>query len=146
MSDILMNKDDIKKIIPHREPMLLIDEILEMDPGKSIKASLFLDPEMDFFRGHFPEEPVMPGVLTVESMAQASDVLLLSMEQYAGKVPLFIGIDQVKFKSKIKPGDKIIIESEIVKVNEPKAVVTCDVIVYNEGKISTTGLVTLAMR
>ena len=146
MSNILMNKDDIKKIIPHREPMLLIDEILEMNPGKSITASLFLAPELDFFGGHFPEEPVMPGVLTVESMAQASDVLLLSMEQYAGKVPLFIGIDQVKFKNKIKPGDKIIIESEIVKVNETKAVVTCNVTVYNEGKISTTGLVTLAMR
>lgn len=146
MNNVLMGKDDIKKIIPHREPMLLIDEILEMEPGKSIKASLFLDPQMDFFRGHFPGEPVMPGVLTVESMAQTSDVLLLSMEQYAGKIPLFIGIDQVKFKSKIKPGDRIIIEAKIVKVNEPKAVVTCEAVVYNEGEISTTGLVTLAMR
>lgn len=146
MNNILLDKNEIKKIIPHREPMLLIDEVLDMEPGKSIRASLFLDPEMGFFRGHFPGEPVMPGVLTVESMAQAADVLLLSMEQYAGKVPLFIGIDQVYFKRKIKPGDKIIIEAKIVKVNEPKAVVTCEAIVYNEGEVSTTGLVTLAMR
>ncbi|MCI7303250.1 3-hydroxyacyl-ACP dehydratase FabZ [Ihubacter massiliensis] len=146
METITMNKDQIKEVIPHREPMLLIDEVLEMVPGEMIKTAFYLDPELDFFRGHFPGEPVMPGVLTVESMAQTADVLLLSMEKYAGKVPLFIGIDQVKFKRKIEPGDKIEIEAKIVKVNEPKAVVTCEAVVYNKGEISTTGLVTLAMR
>lgn len=146
MSDILMNKDQIKEVIPHREPMLLIDEVLEMKEGESIKTTFYLDPSLDFFRGHFPGEPVMPGVLTVESMAQTADVLLLSMPQYAGKVPLFIGIDQVKFKRKIEPGDKIEIEAKISKVNEPKAVVSCEAVVYNKGEISTTGIVTLAMR
>lgn len=141
-----MNKDQIKEIIPHREPMLLIDEVLEMKSGESIKTGFYLDPELNFFKGHFPGDPVMPGVLTVESMAQTADVLLLSMEQYAGKVPLFIGIDQVKFKQKIEPGDKIEIQARIVKINEPKAVVTCEAVVYNKGEISTTGLVTLAMR
>lgn len=141
-----MKKDKIKEIIPHREPMLLIDEVLEMTEGQEIKTTLYLDPELDFFRGHFPGEPVMPGVLTVESMAQTADVLLLSMPQYAGKVPLFIGIDQVKFKRKIEPGDTIEIKARIVKVNEPKAVVTCEAVVYNHGEVSTTGLVTLAMR
>lgn len=141
-----MNKDQIKEIIPHREPMLLIDEVLEMKPGESIKTGFYLDPERNFFKGHFPGDPVMPGVLTVESMAQTADVLLLSMEQYAGKVPLFIGIDQVKFKQKIEPGDKIEIQARIIKINEPKAVVTCEAVVYNKGEISTTGLVTLAMR
>lgn len=146
METKLMNKDQIKEVIPHREPMLLIDEVLEMTEGESIKTTFYLDPQLDFFRGHFPGEPVMPGVLTVESMAQTADVLLLSMPQYAGKVPLFIGIDQVKFKRKIEPGDKIEIEAKIAKVNEPKAVVTCEAVVYNRGEISTTGLVTLAMR
>ena len=74
-----MNKEQIKTVIPHREPMLLIDEVLEMVEGERIKTTLYLDPELDFFRGHFPGEPVMPGVLTVESMAQTADVLLLSM-------------------------------------------------------------------
>lgn len=141
-----MNRDEIKTIIPHREPMLMIDEVVEMIPGERIKTTFFLKPELDFFTGHFPGEPVMPGVLTVESMAQTADVLLLSFDQYAGKVPLFIGIDKVKFKQKIEPGDKIEIEVKIVKVNEPKAVVTCEAVVYNKGEISTTGLVTLAMR
>ena len=146
MKQILMNREQIKGVIPHREPMLLIDEVLEMEVGQSIKTAFYLDPQLDFFRGHFPGEPVMPGVLTVESMAQTADVLLLSFEKYAGKIPLFIGIDQVKFKKKIEPGDRIEIEAKIVKENEPKAVVTCEAIVYNKGEISTTGLVTLAMR
>ncbi len=141
-----MDKEQIKKVIPHREPMLLIDQVLEMEEGKTIKTGFYLDPELDFFRGHFPGEPVMPGVLTVESMAQTADVLLLSMPQYAGKIPLFIGIDQVKFKRKIEPEDTIEIEAKITNINEAKAVVTCEAIVRNKGEISTTGLVTLAMR
>lgn len=141
-----MNKDQIKEVIPHREPMLLIDEVLELKAGESIRTSFYLDPKLDFFRGHFPSEPVMPGVLTVESMAQTADVLLLSMPQYAGKVPLFLGIDQVKFKSKIEPGDTIEIKAKIVRVNEPKAVVTCEAAVYNKGQVAAGGLVTLAMR
>ena len=135
-----MNKEQIKTVIPHREPMLLIDEVLEMVEGERIKTTLYLDPELDFFRGHFPGEPVMPGVLTVESMAQTADVLLLSMPAYKGKVPLFIGIDKVSFKKKINPGDTITIEASIEKENKEKAVV------YNHGEVSTTGLVTLAMR
>ena len=141
-----MNKEQIKTVIPHREPMLLIDEVLEMVEGERIKTTLYLDPELDFFRGHFPGEPVMPGVLTVESMAQTADVLLLSMPAYKGKVPLFIGIDKVSFKKKINPGDTITIEASIEKENKEKAVVTCSAVVYNHGEVSRTGLVTLAMR
>lgn len=146
MNNVLMNKDEIKKVIPHREPMLMIDEILEMEAGKSIKSASFLDPQLNYFKGHFPGAPVMPGVLTVEAMAQTADVLLLSSEKYAGKIPYFIGIDQVKFKRKIEPGDRIIIEAKVAKVNEPKAVVTCEAVVYNHDEVATTGLVTLAMR
>ena len=146
MSEVLMNKDEIKKVIPHREPMLMIDSILSMEEGEQIRSSFYLDPELYFFRGHFPGEPVMPGVLTVESMAQTADVLLLSMPQYAGKVPLFIGIDKVKFKRKIEPGDTIEIEARVSKVNEAKAVVTCEAVAYKDGEVTTTGLVTLAMR
>lgn len=141
-----MNKEQIKTVIPHREPMLLIDEVLEMKEGEYIQTSFYLEPELDFFRGHFPGEPVMPGVLTVESMAQTADVLLLSMPAYRGKVPLFIGIDKVSFKKKINPGDTITIEASIEKENKEKAVVTCSAVVYNHGEVSTTGLVTLAMR
>ena len=146
MTEVLMNREQIKKVIPHREPMLMIDNVLEMTNDENITTNFYLDPELGFFEGHFPGEPVMPGVLAVESMAQTADVLLLSMEQYAGKIPLFIGIDQVKFRNKIEPGDTIEIKASISKVNEPKAVVTCDAAIYNNGEVATTGLVTLAMR
>ena len=146
MDKITMDKEQIKNVIPHREPMLMIDEIVEMVPEEWIKASLYLDPELAYFKGHFPGAPVMPGVLTVEAMAQASDVLLLSCRRYAGTIPYFIGIDDVRFKKKIVPGDTIIIEARVQKENLEKAIVTCEAVVYNSGEVSTTGKVTLAMR
>lgn len=146
MKNIAMNKEQIKEIIPHREPMLMIDEIIEIVPGKSIKATLYLNPSLDYFKGHFPGAPVMPGVLTVEAMAQASDVLLLSCDRYKGTIPYFIGIDAVRFIKKIEPGDTILIESNIAEENTVKGIATCEVTVNNGGEISTTGRVTLAMR
>ena len=146
MKEIVMNKEQIKKVIPHRAPMLMIDEIIEIVPEKSITASLYLHPAFDYFTGHFPNAPVMPGVLTVESMAQAADVLLLSCERYAGTIPYFIGIDDVKFKKKIEPGDTITIVEEIYKENLEKAILTCDCFFYNKDEVATIGKVTLAMR
>ncbi|MDK2868512.1 MAG: 3-hydroxyacyl-[acyl-carrier-protein] dehydratase, partial [Clostridiales bacterium] len=104
-----MNKEAIKKIIPHRDPMLLIDEVIEMQEGESLTAKFLVNADREIFRGHFPEEPVFPGVYTVECMAQAADILLLSMPKYQNTIPFFIGINNVKFKAKIKPGDEIVI-------------------------------------
>ena len=146
MAAVLMNKEKIKEIIPHREPMLMVDEVLEMVPGESIKTGLFLEPELVYFKGHFPGAPVMPGVLTVEAMAQAADILLLSAQRYAGTIPYFIGIDGVKFKRKLQPGDDIIVEVKIVKENTEKAVVTCDAAVYKGETLAASGIVVLAMR
>ena len=148
MNLVSMDKDRIKTVIPHREPMLLIDEISEMIPEERIRARLFLDPAWDIFKGHFPQEPVMPGVLTVEAMAQAADVLILSMKEYEKKTPLFIGIDQVRFKEKLCPGEWVDIEARIEEINRPKAVITCGAAVYREadGAEAAVGLVTLAMR
>ena len=141
-----MTKDQIKEVIPHREPILMIDEILEMVSGESIRARLYLDPETNYFKGHFPGEPVMPGVLTVESMAQTADVLLLSTDRYAGKIPYFAGIDGVRFMRKIKPGDTILIEAKIAEEISEKSIVTCAATVYNGEKRAAIGKVTLAMR
>jgi 3-hydroxyacyl-[acyl-carrier-protein] dehydratase len=141
-----MSKDEIKKILPHREPMLLVDEIVEHEPGKSIKAVFYVDETWDIFKGHFPGNPVLPGVLGVECMAQAADVLLLSQKRFAGTTPYFIGIDNVSFKSMIKPGDRIEIYAEVAKENTAKAVVTCSARIFNGGKLAMEGDVTLAMR
>lgn len=143
---MILNKEDIKKVIPHRDPMLLVDSVSELEPGESIVASFYVDPSREIFQGHFPDEPVFPGVYTVECMAQASDILLLSCERYTGTIPLFIGIDNVKFKSKIVPGDTIEIRSHMALERTEKRIASCDAEVYCNGTLAATGTVTLAMR
>ena len=141
-----LNKSQIKDIIPQRDPILLVDEVLEMDPGISIKSTFFVSPQMEIFKGHFPENPVLPGVYTVEALAQTSDILLLSFDKYKGKIPYFIGINDVKFKRKIVPGDTIFMESKISKIVEEKSIVSCEAEAYVEGQLCAIATVTLAMR
>ena len=141
-----LSKDDIIKIIPHRDPMLLVDSVSALVPGESIIASFYVDPSREIFAGHCPGEPVLPGVYTVECMAQASDILLLSCERYAGTIPLFIGIDGVKFKSKIVPGDTIEIRSKLANERIEKRIASCEAEVYCNGTLAACGTVTLAMR
>lgn len=146
MEIIQLNQEEIKKIIPHRDPMLLIDEVTAMVPGERIEAKFYVSPDRDIFRGHFPGEPVLPGVYTTEIMAQASDILLLSMDRYAGKIPFFIGIDKVRFTAKIEPGDTVTVISVISVERQDKAIVTCSAEIYNKEILACKGDVTLAMR
>ena len=141
-----LNREEIMNIIPHRDPMLLLSEVEELLPGERITANFFVDPERDIFKGHFPDEPVLPGVYTVESMAQAADVLLMTKECYAGKTPLFLGINNVRFLRKILPGDTIVIKAELIKERAEKAIATCSAEVFDNGELAATGEVTLAMR
>jgi len=106
-------KADIEKIIPHREPFLLIDEVLEIVPGKRIKALKHIRPEEYFFKGHFPGNPIMPGVLLVEAIAQAGAISILILPENKGQIVLFAGIDKARFKRIVRPGDDILIEAEI---------------------------------
>lgn len=141
-----LDREEIKKIIPHRDPMLLVDEVTELIPEESISTTFYVDPGREIFQGHFPGAPVLPGVYTTECMAQTADILILSMERYAGTTPLFIGIDKVKFLNKIEPGDTIEIHAKMTFERQEKAIVTCSAEVYNKGKLAATGDVTLAMR
>jgi 3-hydroxyacyl-[acyl-carrier-protein] dehydratase len=136
----------IMELIPHRDPMLLVDEVTEMSPGADIRAKFFVNGDRDIFDGHFPNEPVLPGVYTVEIMAQASCVLLLSSERYAGNTPYFIGIDKVRFSRKIKPGDTLDIYSELVSERTEKAIATCHAEVRCDGEVACVGDLTLALR
>lgn len=121
MEDKLNNNNileikEIMEIIPHRYPFLLIDRIIDMQEGKSVTAIKNVTMNEYFFQGHFPVEPVMPGVLIVEAMAQAGACAILSMKEYKGKIAYFGAIDKAKFRAKVVPGDTLRLEVELVKL------------------------------
>ncbi len=119
---VLMNQEQIKEIIPHRDPFLLIDEIVEMEIGKKIVAKKYIKAEDFWFKGHFPEKPVVPGVLLIEMLAQAGAVSMLSMEEHKGKIGFLGGVDKAKFRRMVVPGDVVTLEVEIIKVKGPVGV------------------------
>lgn len=106
----------IRKIIPHRYPFLLVDRIIELDPGQSATGIKNVTANEEFFQGHFPDYPVMPGVLIVEAIAQVGAVALLSLEEYEGRIAFFAGIDNVRFKRQVKPGDVLRLEVTLKQV------------------------------
>jgi 3-hydroxyacyl-[acyl-carrier-protein] dehydratase len=114
-------RDVIESLIPHRPPFLLVDEILELDPGKRVVGRREIRADDWWFPGHFPERPVMPGVLTIEAIAQAGAVAVLADEANRGKIPFFAGIDDCRFKRVVEPGDVLTLECEFVRVRGPIA-------------------------
>ena len=102
---MLMNREQIKEVLPHREPFLLVDEVEEMEVGKSIVAKKYVTEDEYYFQGHFPGRPIMPGVLIVESLAQAGGITVLSLPENKGKLAEFASIKNAKFKSQVVPGD-----------------------------------------
>mgnify|MGYP000757720185 FL=1 len=119
MSDAVYNKEQIMEIIPHRDPFLLIDEINEIEPGKRVVATKHINEDDFWFKGHFPEYPVTPGVLMIEMLAQAGAAAMLVLPENKGKLGLFAGIDKAKFKKQVVPGDTLKLEVEIIKVKGP---------------------------
>lgn len=115
----MFDKAAIEAIIPHRHPFLLLDRIEEYEPGVSAVGVLDVTPEMFWVPGHFPEYAVMPGVLIVEALAQAGAVALLSVPENQGKLAFFAGIDKVRFKRQVVPGDSVRLECRITKTRGP---------------------------
>ena len=136
----MLNKEEIKKIIPQREPFLMIHEVEEYVPGESCIAYKNVSEEEYYFKGHFPGNPIMPGVLIVESLAQAGAIAILSMEENKGKNALFGGIDKMKFKKMVVPGDRIKLEVKIIKRKGPvgigEAIATVDEKIVAKGELT----------
>lgn len=124
-------RDVIEQLIPHRPPFLLVDEIVELEPGKRVVGRREIRADDWWFPGHFPGRPVMPGVLTIEAIAQAGAVAVLADEANRGKIPFFAGIDDCRFKRIVEPGDVLLLECEFVRVRGP--------IAKGEGRASVDG-------
>ena len=136
-------REAIEEILPHREPFLLIDEVLELKPGERVVARKHVREDEWYFRGHFPGRPVMPGVLIVEAMAQTGAVAVLSEEENRGRIALFAGIDDTRFKRIVEPGDELRLECTLEQVRGPigkgKARATVD------GELAARGTLTFAV-
>lgn len=126
----MMDIKEIKEILPHRYPFLLIDRVTEVIEGKSVKGYKNVTINEPFFQGHYPEHPIMPGVLILEAMAQLGGIAILTLEQFKGKTPMFAGADRVRWRKPVGPGDKLELSCEIIKLRGPigvgKALATVD--------------------
>lgn len=139
----VLTTKEIMEIIPHRQPFLLIDTIEELEPGKRAVGRKCVSYNEPYFAGHFPQEPVMPGVLIVEALAQVGAVAILSCEEFRGKTAYFGGIKSAKFKRKVVPGDVLTLELEIIKQKGPIGVGRATA--YVDGKIAVTAELTFAI-
>ena len=119
MEEIIYDYNEIKKIIPHRYPFLLLDKIVELEDGKRCVGIKQVSGNEPFFQGHFPDYAVMPGVLIVEALAQTGAVAMLRLEENQGKLAMFAGIDKCRFKRQVVPGDTLRLEVEINRITGP---------------------------
>ena len=124
--------EGIKRLLPHRYPFLFVDRIVELEPGERIVGFKNVSAGEPFFEGHFPDHPVMPGVLQLEAMAQAASVLVLRLPDNEGKIGYFMSADHVKFRRPVLPGDTLFIEAEIVKMKRSVGVAACQCLVNGE--------------
>jgi 3-hydroxyacyl-[acyl-carrier-protein] dehydratase len=115
----MLDVNQIKEVIPHRYPFLLIDQVVEIEEGKRVVAKKNVTINEPFFQGHFPDYPVMPGVLIVEALAQAGAVAMLQKEENKGKIGFLAGIDSCRFKRQVVPGDTLMLEVEITRLKGP---------------------------
>ena len=136
----MLNKEDIKKIIPQREPFLMVDEVEECISGESAIAYKNVNKDEWYFKGHFPGNPIMPGVLICEALAQTGAVAILSMKENKGKNALFGGIDKMKFKKMVTPGDRLKLEVKIIKRKGPigvgEAIASVDEKIVAKGELT----------
>ncbi|MCH5281478.1 MAG: 3-hydroxyacyl-ACP dehydratase FabZ [Lachnospiraceae bacterium] len=139
----VLTTKEILDILPHRQPFMLIDTIEELEPGVKAVGKKCVTYNEPFFAGHFPGEPVMPGVLIIEALAQVGAVAILSMPENKGKIAFFGGIKEARFKGKVLPGDVLTMETELIKVKGPIGVGKATA--YVDGKVVAQAELTFAV-
>ena len=132
----VLNREQIMEIIPHRDPFLLIDEVVALEPGVRCTALKHLKEDEFWFKGHFPDYPVQPGVLTMEMLAQAGAVCILSVPEHKGKIAFYAGIDKARFRRQVLPGETLRLEVEIIKQRGPIGVCKAEAFVGEERAVS----------
>lgn len=146
MSDKVLSFDtiEIMNMVPHRYPFLLVDRITECVPGKYAKGYKNITMNEGFFQGHFPGNPIMPGVIQIEALAQCSAPILLCLDSFKGKLPLFAGMENVRFKNIVRPGDKFEMEIQLQKIKGPIA--KSHAVGYVNGKVVIEADMTVCMK
>ena len=139
----MLNIDQIKELIPHRYPFLLVDKVIELEERKRAVGIKNVTANEPFFQGHFPNYPIMPGVLIVEAMAQVGCVAMMSMDENKGKLGVFAGIDKVRFKKEVRPGDTLTMEVEMISVRRNIGKATAKAFVGEE--LACTGELVFAL-
>ncbi|KGG80956.1 hydroxymyristoyl-ACP dehydratase [Caloranaerobacter azorensis H53214] len=139
----MLTNVDIQKIIPHRYPFLLVDKIIEIEGGKKAVGIKNVTINEPFFQGHFPGNPIMPGVLIVEAMAQVGAVAVLSLEENKGKLAVFAGIDNARFKKQVKPGDTLRMEVELISFR--RGIGKAEAIAYVGDEVACKGILMFAL-
>ena len=143
MQSVELDAVHIQSILPHRYPFLLVDRIIEIDYGVGAVGIKQVSMGEPHFQGHFPDYPVMPGVLIIEALAQVGAVALLGSEEHAGKIALFAGIDGVRFRRQVKPGDTLRLETQITRMRSGIGKGTGSATV--DGEIAASGEITFAL-
>ncbi|HHT57870.1 MAG: 3-hydroxyacyl-ACP dehydratase FabZ [Bacillota bacterium] len=140
---MMLNVDEIQKIIPHRPPFLLVDRIDKLEPGIRGVGRKCVTMDEPYFVGHFPGKAVMPGVIILEALAQTGAIVMLSLEQYKGKILYFGGMDKVKFRRQVVPGDVLTLDVEIIKHKGNFGVGSA--VAYVEDQVAVEAILTFAI-
>ena len=141
-----MDRAQIESVLPHRPPMLFVDAVTRLIPGREATAQLYLDPQWELFRGHFPDKPVFPGVLIVEAMVQTSALMVMTQRSCAGKIPLLIGTERVRFIRSLQPGMTVQMYASLKEERRDADIHVCRCQAMAGEKLCAETVVTLAMR
>ena len=147
-----LNHEEVLQLLPHRSPMLMVDEVVEVTPLDSIVAKLYIDENWDMFKGHFPGDPVMPGVMAVEAMAQTVDCMVMTVEKYRDLTPLFAEIQKARFYKRILPGQTVYLTAKVVEANEMKDMIVAKARLmlfgesHEEPQVAAKAIITIAIR